>query len=71
MKFIKNWLRKRHAEKIIRKCGCVCFCECGDTLNDQTCIKVEDGVYLYSCRCGKETSFDFVSYPVPVKISIS
>jgi hypothetical protein len=59
---------KKHAELILGQCGCVCLCpSCKATLNDQPCKDLGGGLYLYTCRCGIRTTFDFDSYPIPVR----
>ena len=67
---VQQWWAKRkwdkHVEALLQQCGCVCYCSaCQATLNDQLCEAIEDGLYRYTCRCGKQSLFDY-TYPVPV-----
>jgi hypothetical protein len=71
-KTVVSWLSRRrkrkHEQAVLKQCGCVCFCECGATLNDQQCKALGESVYRYTCsRCGRQTCFDF-GFPAPVKV---
>jgi hypothetical protein len=73
IEFVERFLDKRKSKRkereILKSCGCVCYCKCGSTLNDQECMSIDDGAYYkYTCRCGVESIFDF-NYPVPVMIA--
>lgn len=60
--------RERREKEILRKCGCVCYCECGRPLNDQACEPVGDGeTYRYTCGCGEVSEFNFAVAPVPIR----
>ncbi len=64
---LARWWRTR---RIVKRCGCVCVCECGNPLNDGPSATLQtEGVYevTYICRdCRRSSSFDF-SGPVPIK----
>lgn len=65
---LARWWRTR---RILKQCGCVCFCECGNPLNDGPWATLETegaATVTYVCRdCGRSSSFDF-SGPVPIKV---
>jgi len=61
MGWLKNMFTKSREEKILNKCGCVCYCRCGEPLNDE---------YSYTCiKCNTVTIFNYGIAPVPIKIS--
>lgn len=70
MKRLLRWWRTR---KILRKCGCICYCpRCRDPLNDQAYLlaKSEDGRVTYKCRpCGLVSEWHFGIAPVPVRLN--
>lgn len=58
-------------QKIVKECGCVCYCSnCDEPLNDtSSCITVREAVYTYTCsNCKIETTFDFGLAPVPIRV---
>jgi hypothetical protein len=63
--------KKNRLEIVLQQCGCVCYCpNCNDILNDQNnCIKVEDGVYRYTCTvCTNKSIWNFYIAPIPLCI---
>lgn len=68
IKRLKRWWRTR---RIIRDCGCVCFCSCGNPLNDgerDMAIHNAQRIVYHCGDCGTYTSFDFGIAPVPIKV---
>ena len=68
----KSKFKKSREQQILETCGNVCYCQCGEPLNDKSsCIKIGheiDGLYEYACANCKETiRFHFGVAPVPIK----
>jgi len=72
IKRIKEWIKSRkqktREKKILKDCGCICRCECGEPLNDKSdCVMVGDAIYNYTCKkCKKNSVFHFGIAPVPI-----
>lgn len=62
--------RERREKKILKNCGCCCYCECRNPLNDGCCITLNESEYEYTCSdCGGKSVFNFDIAPVPIRIS--
>lgn len=63
-RFKRRWRERR----ILRECGCICYCShCREPLNDQAdCRTCANGDYMYHCKCGFVSTWDFDSAPVPL-----
>jgi hypothetical protein len=57
-------------EKILKECGCVCFCsECNEPLNDQAeCWEDDEGLVYYKCQCGHKSRWLF-DVPCPILLT--
>lgn len=67
-----NFLDKEaRKSKIRNECGCICFCACGEPLNDKsTCVEIDLEIYTYTCaKCNTKSTFHFGLAPVPIKIN--
>ena len=62
--------RKKRVSKILETCGNVCYCECGEPLNDDSaCVMVGDAIYNYTCKvCSANNVFHFALAPIPIKL---
>ena len=62
--------RKNREKKILKNCGCCCYCECRNPLNDGFCLTLNKSEYEYTCSdCGGKSVFNFDIAPVPIRIS--
>lgn len=54
-----NLFKKSRKNKVISKCGCVCYCpECHDILNDQAeCTDLDEVTYMFKMRNKKCVEF--------------
>lgn len=61
---------KLRAKRLLRRQGFIVYCQCGSILNEHPATdSPEDGLYTYECHlCGAASTFDFITYPVPVKV---
>jgi len=68
--WIKSRKQKTREKKILNDCGCVCRCECGEPLNDESdCIMIGDAIYNYTCKqCKKNSVFHFGIAPEPIHL---
>lgn len=66
----RQWRARRRIDKILRQCGCVCYCpRCKEPLNDQADIHdaADDGEVNYRCKaCGFWSRWNFAIAPFPV-----
>ena len=64
---------KMRAKRLLRSQGFLVYCECGRILNEHAPVTLtEGGLEVFLCwHCGKKTTFDFDSYPVPVKVEVA
>lgn len=62
---------KMRAKRLLRSQGFIVYCECGRILNEHAPVTpLENGWEVFLCwHCGKRTTFDFDSCPVPVKVN--
>ena len=69
-KAIGKLKRKKRVKKIMNDCGNVCYCSCGEPLNDDSdCVSVGDAIYNYTCaKCKANNVFHFGIAPVPIKL---
>lgn len=71
MKFFKNIKEYFREKKVKKECGNVCYCfNCREILNDNSsCIKLDEGIYEYTCaKCGSISIFNFDIVPVPILV---
>lgn len=63
--------REKYELSLMKKYGCVLYCyKCREIL-DQPVVEEDskEGLYSYRCaHCGACCTFDFASFPVPVKV---
>lgn len=65
-----NLFRKTREQKIIEKCGCICYCDrCREPLNDIShVLEFDDDIVTYICsNCSKEVKF-YVGAPTSIVI---
>lgn len=70
---LRRWWRRfvdrRRSEKVLRECGCVCYCpKCKEPLNDNADVHYSaEGLVVYACRnCGQVSEWSFDIAPLPV-----
>lgn len=66
-----DWLDERRS---LRICGCACFCPaCSSVLNVRGIVfeRAADEPWVsYLCRCGKVSTWDYDSAPVPLMVRV-
>lgn len=70
MKLWQKFQQRRRERRVMRKCGCICWCPgCGDILNDQAkCWDRGTGVTYICSQCNVESLWNFDIAPVPLLI---
>ena len=66
MKWLQRWRERRRYRRVLKACGCVCYCpQCGDILNDRADLLPSDLLVTYRCPCGQISVWDFAA-PAPI-----
>ena len=72
LKAILKWMdpRPTRVEKIVKECGCCCFCpKCAEPLNDKSFVSDKELVTYKCSECGVVSKWSFDIAPVPILIS--
>lgn len=64
--WFQRWKARRRVAKIVRECGCCCYCpHCGEPLNDVAKFDYMGRLVVYTCPCTSRTVWDF-DHPAPI-----
>ncbi len=69
-KFLAKLKQKRREKRVIKSCGCICYCpHCKDILNDQADCFEWKGLVRYYCSCKAGSTWNFDIAPVAILLS--